>query len=286
MGRALANPVLEWIGGLFSAHLEYKSGNRAAGDAMLCGALTLGRAHSLAHFFFWPRKVIAKLLDRALVLDHVGDYVRELITTHRLLPEQTPTRSDAWTFAARLYSFGAPRVERANQNAEPLSAQFVRQVELLTALVERGGRPTSLASLGQAIYADGVDKPTEAAIRVLGPLRERIGADSIIRDDASLSIDFSRIWIDASSLAELRANGADHEDVLAWLTRHYHGHYMERIERSPLIERVRVRFADHARRVIVEAIERARASADTVRVERLEHRWRHLFPSAFGKGVG
>lgn len=281
MGRTLANPVLEWIGGLFAAHMEYATDNLVAGDAALRAALNVGRGHSLAHFFLFPRRVIVPLLDRALALDHATDYVRQLITTHGYRPERVPTRSDAWAFATRVYTFGTPRVERANQAPEPLSAQFLRQVELLTALVERGGQPTPLATLGQAIYADGVDKPKEAAIRVLGQLRERVGADCIVRDDASLALDFSRVWIDASSLAELRARGTDHADVLAWLIHHYHGHYMERIERSPLVERVRVRFADLAERVIVEAVARAKVAGDTMTLERLDARWRALFPRIF-----
>lgn len=281
MGRTLANPVLEWIGGLFAAHIEYESGNLAAGDASLRASLKVGRAHSLAHFFLFPRRVIVPLIDRALALDHATDYVRQLITTHGYRPERVPTRSDAWAFATRVYTFGMPRVERANQAPEPLSAQFLRQVELLTALVERGGQSTPLATLGQAIYADGVDKPKEAAIRVLGQLRERVGAECIVRDDASLALDFSRVWIDASSLAELHARGTERADVLGWLTHHYHGHYMERIERSPLVERVRVRFADIAERVIAEAVARAKVAGDTVTLERLDARWRALFPRIF-----
>ncbi|MEQ1590816.1 MAG: hypothetical protein ABL892_00355 [Thiobacillaceae bacterium] len=118
MGREIDNPLLQWIGGLFQSHMAYTRGNSTAGDVALENAMQLGRDHSLAHFFCWPRRIIARLIDRALERGYSTDYARFLIKTHAFLPGSLPTCSDQWQFEVRIYTFGNARIEHADGRIE------------------------------------------------------------------------------------------------------------------------------------------------------------------------
>lgn len=279
-GKTLDNPLVAWIGGLFQAHMDYASGDTEGGDATLHAALLLGRDHSLAHFFCWPRRIIARLIDKALLRDFAPDYLKHLIAVHAFAPPSEPTRSDQWAFAARIYTFGDPRTVFADGSVEPMSAQFQRQVELLAVLIGKAHKPVPLHSAAAEIYRDEDVDAVASLKRVLHSLRERVGP-IILQRQAALSLDFQKVWIDACSFQQVRQEVGDASE-LAWLDRHYHGHFMERIAGSRVVDDLRRRFRDQAGRAIRDALDASVRAQDEGAVRRLEGRWQPLFPQIFG----
>lgn len=280
--REVKNSLLMWIGYLFDAHMAYVSSDGPSGDISLERAMRLGRDHSFAHFFCWPRQIVVRLIDRALERGYSIDYARHLIAIHSMTPGPLPARSDHWGFAVRIYTFGEPRIEHADGRVEPLSAQFQRQMELLAVLISHNGRPTPLHRVASDVYADEDVDPSNSIKRVLHSLRSRIGP-VIVQQHASLTVDFNRVWIDACSFQGVRPDSSDAIEIEAWLDRYYDGHFMDRVASSPVIATLRRRFTGQAERSIREALRQSRSKGDHAALRRLEVRWQSLFPEAFGE---
>ena len=279
-GRELENPLLLWIGGLFEAHIHYTAGEKVKGDLALEFAMRLGRDHYLAHFFCWPRKIIAGLIDRALERGYSTDYLTYLVTTHAFTPGDVPTRSDQWAFPVRIYMFGNPRVVHADGRIEHLSAQFQRQIELLATLIARPQTPVAIQSVAADIYEDEEVDPVASVKRVLHSLRARVG-QAVVQRNASLALDFEKVWIDACGFQWFSHEVGDAVMIETWLDRHYHDHFMAQLAHSSVVERLRRRLADQAEHAIRGAIANSVRTKDDATVRRLDARWQPLFPHLF-----
>jgi LuxR family transcriptional regulator, maltose regulon positive regulatory protein len=281
IGREICNPLLEWMGQFVVAHMEFAKGNAAAGDAALEKAMRLGRDHSMAHFFCWPRQVITQLLDRALERGYSPDYAQYLIARHRMVPGERPTRSDRWAFEVRIYTFGQPRIEYADGRIEHLSVQFQRQIELLAALIGKEGRPTPLHTIASDVYQDEDVDAIGSIKRILHSLRERLG-HVVVRHNASLALDFSYVWIDACTLQRLLRETDSANEVEIWLREHYRGHFMDCVESSANVLGVRQRICDQVESVLreVRILQTEKGDPDSLR--KFEARWGSAFPSPRG----
>lgn len=280
MGREIDNPLLQWIGGLFQSHMAYVRGDSTGGDAALENAMRLGRDHSLAHFFCWPRRIIARLIDHALERDYSTDYARFLIKTHAFLPGNLPTCSDQWQFEVRIYTFGNARIEHADGRIESLSVQFLRQIELLVALIGMEGKPTPVHALATDVYQhDDVDA-IGSIKRVLHSLRGRIGK-VITQRNTSLELDFTKVWIDACSFQQLRHLSCNAPDIEAWLAKYYQGHFMDGVENSEIVLGIRRRLHDQAERALREVYLLRVRAGDLDALSHFEERWKKLFPLLF-----
>lgn len=278
IGRGICNPLLEWIGQLFLAHMKYATGNHGEGDVALERAMRLGRDHSLSHFFCWPRQVITYLIDRALERGYSPDYAQHLVAVHKLTAGELPTRSDHWPFDVRIYTFGEPRIEYADGRIEPLSVQFQRQIELLTALIGSEGKSTPFHTIASDVYQhDDVDA-IGSLKRVLHSFRERVG-HIVVQRNASLALDFRKVWIDACSLQRLLREADNAHEIEVWLNQHYRGHFMDCVENSENVLGLRRRICGQIESVLRNgrALRIAKGEPDSLR--KFEARWGSVFPS-------
>lgn len=282
IGREIGNPLIAWIGGLFLSHMAYARGDHAAGDGTLERAMRVGRDHALAHFFFWPRAIMTGLIDRALERGYSSDYARHIIAVHALTPGKLPARSDQWAFNVRIYTFGEPRIEYPDGRIEPLSAQFLRQIALLAALISKEGRPAPLHILAADVYPQEDVEVIGSLKRVLHSLRERIG-QCIIQRNAALALDFRKVWIDACSLQRLLREADTMLEIEAWLNQYYRGHFMDRIEHSEIVLGIRRRICGQVESVLRDAyVVRERNGAQDA-LRQFEGRWQDMFPALFAE---
>lgn len=280
IGREIGNPMVAWIGGLFRAHMEYALGNQVAADAALDNSMEIGRNYALAHFFCWPRKIITRLIDRSLERSLATDYAKFLIDRHALCPGGVPTRSHLWVFEARIYTFGEPRIEYADGRIESLSVQFIRQIELLAALIGKEGKATPLYLVGGEVYqTDDVDV-IGSLKRVLHSFRERFGK-IVVQRNSSLSLDFSKVWIDACSFQRLSRDTASATEIEGWLRQYYHANFLDQVENSPIVLNIRRRLHDQAERSIRDSYGLCVKHDRNEDLKEFENRWHHLFPSVF-----
>jgi hypothetical protein len=278
--EGIGNPLVAWIGGLFRAHMAYESGETSDGDAALASAMRIGRDHSLVHFFFWPRRIIASLIDRALLRGYSSDYAERLIATHGFAPGPLPTRSHCWSFMIRIYTFGDPRIVDAGGREQPLSAQSPRQIALLSSLIGRQGAPTSIHTIAADVYAEEPVDPLGSLKRVLHSLRSRVGP-IVIQHHSALALDFGKVWIDACSFQQLRREGAGAIEIEAWLDQYYRGDFLDRAENAAMAQHVRQRFRHQVERVIRDAYAAVGRAHDAEATRRLDARWRGQFPNIF-----
>ena len=276
----IGNPLLAWIGGLFRAHMAYESGETSEGDAALASAMRTGRDHALLHFFFWPRRIIARLIDRALLRGYSIDYAERLIATHAFSSGLVPTRSHCWSFVVRIYTFGGPRIVDAGGRVQPLSAQSPRQIALLASLIGRQGAPTSTHTIAADVYGEEPVNPLGSMKHVLHSLRSRVGS-IVTQHHSALALDFGKVWIDACSFQQLRREGAGAIELEAWLDQYYHGDFLDRAENAPIALHLRQRFRDQVERVIRDAHAASRRAHDAETTKRLEARWQGQFPNVF-----
>ncbi len=278
IGREICNPLLEWMGHFVLAHMEFAKGNPAAGDAALQRAMCIGRDHSLAHFFCWPRQVITQLLDRALERGYSPDYAQYLIARHRMVPGEKPSRSDRWVFEVRIYTFGQPRIEYADGRIEPLSVQFQRQIELLAALIGKEGRPTPLHTIASDVYQHEDVDAIGSIKRILHSLRERLG-HVIVQHNASLALDFSKVWIDVCSLQRLLREAASADEIEIWLNQYYRGHFMDCVENSANVLGLRRRVCGQVESVLHEVRILRMKNGEHDSLRKFEARWGAVFPT-------
>ncbi len=280
IGKTLENPLLRWVGELFLAHMEFACGNHLAGDATLETAMSVGRDYSLAHAFCWPREIVRRLVDRALVRGFSQDYARFLIATHQFTPGEQPSRSDQWVFDIKFYALGQPRIEFSDGRVDGLSIQFMRQVELLTTLIATEGRPTPLHNIASNLYQFDDVEEIGSLKHVLHSLRKRVGP-IVIQRNSALQFDFGKVWIDAASFLFLRRNGTDESGIEAWLDLYYQGHFMENIESSEIVLGLRRLLCDQVEVILRKAYAQKKIQGTPEIVQRFEGRWGKLFPSVF-----
>ena len=280
MGLALSNPLVLWIGELFHAHMEFASGNHPAGDAALEAAMSVGRDYSLAHAFCWPREIVRRLVDRALVRGFSPDYAHFLIATHQFTPDEHPTRSDQWVFDIKFYALGQPRIEFSDGRVDGLSVQFMRQIELLTTLIATEGRPTPLHNIAANLYQFDDVEEIGSLKHILHSLRKRMGP-IVIQRNSALQFDFGKVWIDASSFLYLRRNGTKESEIEAWLDLYYQGHFMENIENSEIVLGLRRLLCDQVEVILRKAYLQKKKQGISETVKSFEGRWGRLFPSIF-----
>jgi hypothetical protein len=281
LGDAIRNPMIIWVSGLFAAYMAYANGDQMQGDETLRTALELGRDYGLVHFFSWPRAIIIQLVERAFMRRYVPDYLARLIAVHALHPGNSPAESDAWHFAVKVYTFGEPRVVHADGRTAALSAQLLRQVELLAALIRRSGKALPINSIAAELYSEADVDASGSLKRVLHSLRNRLSHESILQRDAKLALNFEVIWVDAATLIDLRSKARPAKAIETWLDQHYHGHFLEGLEGSVLVDEVRRTLRAYAERVIADALNAHAAAEAHAQCARIQERWQALFPALF-----
>jgi len=278
IGQRINNPFLDWIGGLFHAHMTYAEGRNAEGDKLLEKAMQLGSGHSFAHFFYWPGQLIAKLIDKALIHNYSTDYARQLISVHKMTLGETPARSDAWAFTVRIYTFGNPRIEYADGRIEPLSVQFQRQIELLTALISRSGKSVPLHMVASDVYQDDNVDSIGSTKRVLHSLRQRLG-HIIDQHHATLSFNFTKVWIDVCSLQQVFREADNDNEIAVWLDQYYRGHFMDSLENPRTVIGLRRKISKQVETCLRHFRDQLSEEENPDALRRFDSRWQHLYPA-------
>ena len=159
-----------------------------------------------------------------------------------------------------------------------MSVQFQRQIELLAALIGKEGKPTPVYIVAGDVYQTDDVEVIGSIKRVLHSFRERLG-QIVIQRNSSLSLDFSKVWIDACGFQRLIRETSSATEIEAWLDRYYHGHFLDQVENSQIVLSIRRRLHDQAERTIRDAYALRIQQDGNDALRRFEARWQHLFPS-------
>ena len=253
IGRAIRNPMIEWMVRFMQSHFCSSCDDTAAGDQWLSQAMELGSSVGFTHFFFWPREVLSRLCLRALQCKIAPAYAHALIRENRLLPPRNTAACDDWPWALKVYTLGRFAVLVDGKEIRFSGKAQRVPMTLLKALIAFGGRDVSESRLVDALWPDSEgDAGAQALTTSLFRLRKLVGQTSIIRQGGKLTLDSANCWVDCWAL-ERRMTEARNDESSSLrndLPRLYQGSFLNGDDQSPWILPIRERL--HGR--IVEAV--------------------------------
>ena len=170
-----------------------------------------------------------------------------------------PTPVESWPWPIRIYTLGRFEVQRHGQPLEFSRKAPKKTLALLKVIIANGGRGVREQRLLDTFWSDEEgDVAARSFTAALHRLRTLLGDnDAIIQQGGTLSLNMSRVWVDALALDELLSDAApvSAERLLAL----YRGSFLKEDEGEPWSvttrERLRSRFI-HALGVATAGLER------------------------------
>jgi len=236
--QSIGGRSLEHMCHMVTAEFSYAAGNIAAGDAALERGLSCGRGERYISYIWWLDDMMARLCARALEIEMAVDYVQHIIRSRHLC---APSRDvEIWPWPVKIYTLG-----RFSLVVEGQPVNFTRKAQkkplaLLQALIALGGRGVGEWRLAQALAEEGDDDSLKTLSMTLLRLRKLLGhADLVTLSGGKLSIDPTRVWVDAWAFERgLTAEGeAGAVSTLDKILQLYHAPFLHREpERSWMVE--------------------------------------------------
>ena len=201
---------LDWLEPMLLAAESYvwlQRGERARGHECLSRAMAQGRAEGTIGYLRWLMGVTQRLLAECLHAGIHPDYACTLIRAYGIPPpaEEVP----GWPYRVRVYTLGRFLVE---VDGAPL--RFERKtprkpIQLLKAIVARGGSAVSLARLMDDLWEGEEGDAAAQALKVaLHRLRRLLGTPDALRvEDSSVTLDPRLVWVDALAFDTAWADG-------------------------------------------------------------------------------
>lgn len=184
---------------LIEAHVALSQGDRDAGHRALRRALEIGERQRYRSWWGWDAAIVAPLVSEAIEHGiHVG-YCRDLVTTHRLVPQKPDL--EHWPWPVRIRTLGRFEVQ---VDGKPLRFEGKAQrkpLELLKILIAAGDSPVSIERLVDLLWVHPDDGGRKAFDITTHRLRKLLGLDAaveVVDRHASLSSRF--VWVDAWAL--------------------------------------------------------------------------------------
>jgi LuxR family transcriptional regulator, maltose regulon positive regulatory protein len=188
--------------------------------------------------------MLSRLFAEALEAEIEANYAQESIRALHLKP---PSRDiKRWPWPLRVYTFGQFEVLRDGRPLEYSRKAPRKTIALLKAIIAFGGTNVREQRLVDAFWADEEgDVATRSMNAALHRLRKLLGdGDAIVQQGGALSLDKSRVWVDAWAFEDLlaRPQTADPAELLSL----YRGSFLAEDDGEPwpvtMRERLRGRF--------------------------------------------
>lgn len=266
--EAVLADVDSLIAGTAFDHFRYQFDMARAYRAQLAGdfnachrALTAGLAGSRVDegrfMLRMQPRVLSSLLGEALQVGIEVGYATQLITEMGVPPPITPVEN--WPWPIRIYTLGRFEVQLNGQPLEFSRKAPKKTLALLKAIIANGGSGVREQRLLDTFWSDEEgDIAARSLTAALHRLRTLLGDnESVVQQGGTLSLNRSRIWVDALALEELLSSGVPvgAERMLDL----YRGNFLKEDEGEPWSvttrERLRSRFI-HALGLVTATLER------------------------------
>ena len=186
---------------LTRAYFLLEKGLNARVDNPLRKALHLGRKWNFRYGFLWIPREMARLSAYALKKDIETAYVRTLIKTHHLLPEEPPVDIPNWPWPIQITSLGG-----FNVRLEENDLRFSRKIQqkpltILKYILAHGGRDVPEYAVLDALWPDSDgDDAHNAFTTTLHRLRKLLGrSDALAHAQGRLSLNAFLVWTDTQA---------------------------------------------------------------------------------------
>jgi ATP/maltotriose-dependent transcriptional regulator MalT/DNA-binding SARP family transcriptional activator len=241
---------------LARAYCSLLAGDRSACHRWLAAGLSGSRRDEARFMLRMQPQVFSTLLGEALKAGIDAGYAMQLIVEMGVPPPVSPV--ECWPWPIRVYTLGRFEVQRQGQPLEFSRKAPKKTLALLKAIIANGGVGVREQRLLDALWSDEEgDVAARSLTAALHRLRGLLGdSDAIFQQGGTLSLNQSRVWVDAQALEELFSQTAP-IDVNALLAL-YRGNFLAEDETEPWSvmtrERLRSRFI-HALEVATAALE-------------------------------
>jgi LuxR family maltose regulon positive regulatory protein len=160
--------VMEWYSLLIDAYVLFQEGKETEGLLLLRHGLSLGRRHGYVHLEFYQPAVMAFLYAKALEKRIEREYVKGLIRKLGLTPPESVDSASAlyleeWPYPIRIYTLGRFEIISDDKPLEYAGKEQKKPLEMLKALIARGGRDVPEERLTDALAQVLRDNPGSAA---------------------------------------------------------------------------------------------------------------------------
>jgi DNA-binding SARP family transcriptional activator len=242
---------------LYGARFAFELGEEEEGLALLRQGLAIGAQQGYVNMYRWHDRTMSRLCAKALEHDIETAYVKKLIRTRGLVPEDSV---EQWPYPIKLYTLGRFGIELDGKPLRFTGKVQKKPLELLAALVSFGGREVSEAHLCEALWEDAeADAAHTACAMALHRLRKLLGdEEAVLLSDNRLSLNPGKFWVDAWAFERVAARigkGAPTESDMQQGMELYQGTFLGEAASAPWAlaarEKLRVkfmRFATHASR--------------------------------------
>jgi LuxR family maltose regulon positive regulatory protein len=202
-------------------------------------------------------RVLSSLLGEALQAGIEVGYATQLIMEMGVPPPPAPVEN--WPWPIRIYALGRFEVQRNGQPLEFSRKAPKKTLALLKAIIANGGSGMREQQLLDIFWSDEEgDVAARSLTAALRRLRTLLGDnEAVIQQGGTLSLNSSRVWVDALALDELLSGGTPvgAERMLEL----YRGSFLKEEEGEPWSvttrERLRSRFI-HALGLATAGLER------------------------------
>lgn len=229
---------------LAEAYFALRAGDHATCRAKLRTGLAASRRDEAKLDLRLHPGLLPRLCAEALDAGIEVEYVREIIRQFGLRPPSIDAAN--WPWPLRVYTLGRFEVMRDDRPLEYSRKAPKKTLALLKALIALGGKGVREQRLLDAFWSD---EEGDVAAKSLGAAIQRLrallgDAGAVVQQGGALSLDASRVWVDAWSFESLLARpGPVEAPALLGL---YRGAFLAEDEGEPwsvtMRERLRGRF--------------------------------------------
>lgn len=208
IARDIDNKHLEFTCLLSFAQIALEHDRPRLALASLRAGLALGRQYGYRNFLWWRPAAVARLAAYALEHGIEVDYVRNLVRTRGLSPEQPPLEIADWPWTFRVQTLGGFRLTRHGEAIGETGKAQRRPLDLLRLLIACEGEQISKEQVADALWPriDG-DSAQRSLTTTLHRLRKLLGDPAaVVLREGRLALNRAQFWVDAWALEQASAD--------------------------------------------------------------------------------
>jgi LuxR family transcriptional regulator, maltose regulon positive regulatory protein len=197
ISQKMGSHFLEYNWLVARSYFAFRDGNELDGIKYLSKFMKLGREKRYVNTDLGRHNLMAFLCTKALEAGIEVEYVQDLITTRRLLPDPSGTPVENWPYPLKVHTLGRFRIIKGGK---PLS--FTGKIQqkpllMLKALIAFGGDGVSVNQLADVLWpdADG-DLAHQSFDTTLHRLRRLTGDQALQTSEGQITLDKRYCWVD------------------------------------------------------------------------------------------
>jgi LuxR family maltose regulon positive regulatory protein len=189
---------------LLDARLLYLQGDQMAGDAALREHLRTNRELGVRNLCGWRSRTILPLYARALEAGIEVEYVQEIISERRLVPDGSMLEIENWPWPVKVHTLGRFALHKDGKPVAFSRKVQKKTLEFLKAVIALGSEDVREEQIIDLLWPDSEGDAGHSAFKTaLARLRQLIGAEAVVYQDGRITLDPRMVWSDAAAFLRM-----------------------------------------------------------------------------------